>query len=171
MAAPRREILAEGIELWCGDCLDVLPTLGKVGHVICDPPYEEELHAAFGSIRQIRTDGKHRSRHSELDFESVNSDRSEFASALVSASNGWLLVFTLAEGIRAWRDDIQADGGKWHGSLFWIIELKTERGVISRHQQTFRDLCISVGANICIPRGLDQAIEVLEDWNVIRRAS
>lgn len=116
----RKETLAEGVELYCGDMRDVLPALGKVGHVICDPPYEEELHAAFGSIRQIRTDGKHRSRHSDLDFESVNDDRGDFAKLLVDAADGWLLVFTLAEGIRAWRDDIQAASGKWHGSLFWV---------------------------------------------------
>src|SRR6185312_5447409 len=52
-----------------------------------------------------------------------------------------------------------------------FIELKTERGPISKHQLAFRDLCISVGANMCIPRGLDQAIDVLEGWNVIRRSS
>lgn len=116
----RVEQLAEGVQCILGDCLEVLPTLGKVGHVLCDPPYEEEVHAAFGSIRQIRTDGKHRSRHSELDFESVNVDRDRFASALVESCEGWLLVFTLAEGVRAWRDGIQAAGGKWHGSLFWV---------------------------------------------------
>jgi len=31
--------LAEGVELWCGDCLEVLPTLIGVDAVITDPPY------------------------------------------------------------------------------------------------------------------------------------
>lgn len=116
----RVEQLAEGVTLYLGDCLEVLPTLGKVGHVLSDPPYEEELHAAFGSIRQIRTDGKHRSRHSDLTFGSVNVDRGAFAKAMVDACEGWLLVFTLAEGVRAWRDDIITADGKWHGTLFWV---------------------------------------------------
>ncbi len=39
MTAPRKEVLAEGIELWLADCRDVLPTLGKVDAVVTDPPY------------------------------------------------------------------------------------------------------------------------------------
>lgn len=103
-----------------GDCREVLPTLGPVDHVFADPPYEDEVHKAFGSIRQIRTDGKQRSRHSSLDFESVNVDRNAFAELMVEYCDGWLLVFTLAEGMTSWRDDIQAHGGKWHGALFWV---------------------------------------------------
>jgi site-specific DNA-methyltransferase (adenine-specific) len=37
--SPRHEVLAEGVELWQGDCRDVLPLLGKVDAVVCDPPY------------------------------------------------------------------------------------------------------------------------------------
>lgn len=35
----KREILADGIELYLGDCREVLPTLGKVDAVVTDPPY------------------------------------------------------------------------------------------------------------------------------------
>jgi DNA modification methylase len=35
----REEILAEGVRLICGDCLEVLPTLGKVDAIVTDPPY------------------------------------------------------------------------------------------------------------------------------------
>jgi site-specific DNA-methyltransferase (adenine-specific) len=35
----RKEVLAEGVELWLGDCLEVLPTLGKFAAVVTDPPY------------------------------------------------------------------------------------------------------------------------------------
>ena len=35
----RKEILAEGIELYLGDCREVLPTLPKVDAVVTDPPY------------------------------------------------------------------------------------------------------------------------------------
>ena len=34
-----KEILADGIELYLGDCRDILPTLGKVDAVVTDPPY------------------------------------------------------------------------------------------------------------------------------------
>ena len=115
----REEIIGEA-RLLLGDCREILPTLGKVGHIFTDPPYEDEVHKAFGSIRQIRTDGKQRSRHSSLDFESVNVDRNAFARILSESCEGWLLVFTLAEGVTTWRDDIQQHGGKWHGTLFWV---------------------------------------------------
>ena len=35
----RREVLAAGVEVYCGDCLEVLPTLAGVDAVITDPPY------------------------------------------------------------------------------------------------------------------------------------
>lgn len=35
----RKEVLAEGIELYNADCREILPTLGKVDAVVTDPPY------------------------------------------------------------------------------------------------------------------------------------
>lgn len=35
----RKEVLAEGIVLYQGDCLEVLPTLGRFDAVVTDPPY------------------------------------------------------------------------------------------------------------------------------------
>jgi len=112
--------------LYLGDCRDILPTL-KADHLISDPPYEDELHKVFGSGRPIRTDGKKRSRHDTLGFVGVNADRAQFAALMVAASKGWLIVFSLAEGIRAWRDDIQAAAGKWDQTIFWIKPDSTPR--------------------------------------------
>ena len=35
----RREVLAEGVDCYLGDCLEVLPTLGRFDAVVTDPPY------------------------------------------------------------------------------------------------------------------------------------
>jgi site-specific DNA-methyltransferase (adenine-specific) len=35
----------EAVQLYCGDCRDVLPTLAKVDHVITAPPYSDITHA------------------------------------------------------------------------------------------------------------------------------
>jgi hypothetical protein len=35
----RKEVLAEGVELYLGDCREILPTLGKVDAVVTDPPF------------------------------------------------------------------------------------------------------------------------------------
>ena len=36
--------MAEGVELWCGDCLDVLPTLEPADLVVTSPPYDNLRH-------------------------------------------------------------------------------------------------------------------------------
>lgn len=118
MAKERKEELAEGITLLMGDSLELMPALGKVDHVIADCPYENELHAAVGKINRIRNDG-HRTRD-DLGFAGINSQRAEIAKALVEISNGWALIFTLAEGVRAWRDDLQAVGAKWDTVLAFV---------------------------------------------------
>ncbi len=35
----RKEILAEGVTVFLGDCREILPTLGRVDAVVTDPPY------------------------------------------------------------------------------------------------------------------------------------
>lgn len=106
------------VTLHCGDCLDLLPSIGPVDHVMSDPPYEDELHAGAKEQRITRSDG--RQMHGDLGFVGINSTRGAVSSACVEASSGWLILFTLAEGVRAWRDDIQSAGGKWDTTLAWI---------------------------------------------------
>lgn len=36
---PRKEVLADGIEVWLGDCREVMPSIAKVDCVITDAPY------------------------------------------------------------------------------------------------------------------------------------
>jgi site-specific DNA-methyltransferase (adenine-specific) len=116
MSAVRHERLADRVELILGDCLDVMPTLDPADHVLCDPPYEDEIHASRARFQ--RTDGHRKPK--KLGFEGINAIRGEVSKQLVRASSGWALVFSLAEGIRAWRDDLQAAGAKWDQTLFWI---------------------------------------------------
>ena len=110
----REEIIGD-CRLILGDSLAILPTLA-VDHVIGDPPYEDELHKAMGRIQ--RNDG--REMVHDLGFDGVNAGRAAIASASVQASSGWVILFTLAEGVRAWRDDLQASGAKWDTTCFWI---------------------------------------------------
>ena len=110
----REEIIGD-CRLYLGDSLEILPTL-TVDHVIGDPPYEDELHKAIGRIK--RNDGQE--MIADLGFAGVNASRAAIASAAVSASAGWVILFTLAEGVRAWRDDLQAVGAKWDTTCFWV---------------------------------------------------
>jgi len=115
--SPRIEHIGNAV-LMLGDCLEILPTLGEIDHVIGDPPYEDELHAGAKDQRIIRADG--RTMHGDLGFVGINSNRSETAAAIVAASSGWAILFTLAEGVRAWRDELQTAKAKYDTCLFWI---------------------------------------------------
>ena len=101
--------------LMLGDCLEIMPTL-TVDHIIGDPPYEDELHKAVGKIR--RADG--RQMISDLGFDGVNGIREGFSRVAVQAASGWVILFTLAEGVRAWRDDLHVAGAKLDTTCFWI---------------------------------------------------
>lgn len=45
----RKETLAEGVEVWLGDMLQILPTLGDFDAIVTDPPYGIDV-AARGTI-------------------------------------------------------------------------------------------------------------------------
>lgn len=53
--------------LYLGDCMDILPTLGKVDAVITDPPYSETTHANAKSNRDKGHGNK------AIDFKSLTS--------------------------------------------------------------------------------------------------
>jgi len=121
MTTPRKEQLSDDVTVWLGDCLEVLPRLEGVDHVISDPPYEDETHAAnerLSEARGMRNDGGKEFR--AFGFEGINATRSAVSSAVVSASHGWAILFCLAEGVRAWRDDLKSSGAKYDTCLFWV---------------------------------------------------
>lgn len=56
----KKEVLAEGVELYLGDCREILPTLGKVDALVTDPPYgigADEV-ALSAALQRIKADGK-----------------------------------------------------------------------------------------------------------------
>lgn len=109
--------------IYHGDCLEIMRELEVVDHVISDPPYEDELHKAMGRIR--RADG--REMVDNLGFEGVQDIRRETAAHCARLSSGWVILFTLAEGVRAWRDELQANKAKYDTCLFWIKPDATPR--------------------------------------------
>lgn len=46
------EHLSEGVTLYCGDCREILPTLGKVDAVVTDPPYGISYRSNHNSSRR-----------------------------------------------------------------------------------------------------------------------
>jgi site-specific DNA-methyltransferase (adenine-specific) len=54
----RKEVLAEGIELYCGDCREVLPLISEIDAVVTDPPYGISLAPQRGLTEAIQGDGR-----------------------------------------------------------------------------------------------------------------
>ena len=116
MSAPRKEVLADGVELWLGDCRDVLPLIGRVDAVVTDPPYEANAHR-----KDRRITGKNRGViATAFGFDAIDDIRAEAASLMVAASKGWLLAFCMAEGVAPWRDAIEAAGARYNRAMVWI---------------------------------------------------
>ena len=79
----RIETLADGVTLYCADCRDVLPTLGRVDAVVTDPPY------GIGKDGQIKTTGRkgRRKAHEFLNWDSARPTEEIFSAILALSNN------------------------------------------------------------------------------------
>jgi site-specific DNA-methyltransferase (adenine-specific) len=104
--------------LYLGDMLEVVPTLGTVDHTISDPPYEAVMQNRWGALSR-RAPSSH-VRHETIGFDAIDDDRDAVTAAIVAATNGWAVLFCMAEGVRAWRDAIEAVGARYKRALVWV---------------------------------------------------
>jgi len=111
-----------GVTIYHGDCLDVLPTLGPVDHVITDPPYSRHTHekqrtgsmlpdARGSAIASRRTGAACLARYRDLGFDALP-PRTAFAVARQASKmvKRWNLVFTDAENQRLWQRAFERAG-------------------------------------------------------------
>lgn len=72
--------------LYQGDCMDILPTLGKVDHVITDPPYSARTHAGHDECKGL---GR------SLGYASLSeSDCETLTQAYAAICDGWIVWMT-----------------------------------------------------------------------------
>ena len=115
----KREEIIGDCRLLLGDCLEIMPTLPAVDHVITDPPYEETMHAAKKAAnRRIRTDG--RVEIKPLDFASIDAIRVPIAEEITRLSLGWSIIFCAPEGVGRWADVINATPAKYKRACVWV---------------------------------------------------
>ena len=111
----RKEIIGD-CELYLGDCLEILPTITAVDHIICDPPYEKEAHRK--DRRVMRRDGL---VAGPLSFgrltERQRDDLPKFAN---DRCGGWFIVFCQAEAVALWRDSLESAGLKYKAPMIWV---------------------------------------------------
>lgn len=82
---PRKETIADGVELWLGDCREVLPLLGKVDAVVTDPPYGSVTHAGARSINSLNA--------TTIDFEAITSaDLARLCKCFTGLAQRWVIM-------------------------------------------------------------------------------
>ena len=115
----RVEVIGECV-LMLGDCLELMPYLKPVSHIITDPPYEAIMHEAKAkaSGRGLRTDGGVELR--PLGFEGIDTIREQVANEAARLSEGWALFFCSPEGVGRWADVINASPAKYKRACYWV---------------------------------------------------
>ena len=108
--------------LYLGDCMDILPTLGKVDAVITDPPFEAEAHTLQRrKLGLVTTDGGREVLADALPFGAMTSDVRDGACQYIAGiCSGWALYFCQAEAVSDWRDAATAAGQKYKRAMVWI---------------------------------------------------
>lgn len=88
MGEPRKEVLAEGVEVWLGDCLEVLPMLGRFDAVVTDPPYGIGESAA-----KVASRGKLAAPVDYGDFDWDKQPATAEQIAAIVACSKWQIIF------------------------------------------------------------------------------
>lgn len=125
----------DGITIYRADCLDVLPLLAKVDHVITDPPYSRDVYTRIGAP------GSHPPKKGAppnlgRTFKLNNGARIKALAAgaigavddliapvsleLARLTQRWALVFSDAEAIHRWRADLEGAGMRYVRTGAWV---------------------------------------------------
>lgn len=117
----RKEVIGD-CELYLGDCLEILPTLPVVDHVITDPPFEAEAHTLQRrALGRGKEDGRRDIENAALPFAAIDPQTRADVSALICAiADKWALVFCQAEAVATWRASLEQGGAKWRRAMVWV---------------------------------------------------
>lgn len=108
--------------IYLGDCLQVLPALSGIDHVITDPPFEAEAHTQQRrALGRGSEDGRRDIQGAALPFAAITEvERQGLCNWAAQACSGWLLVFCQAEALATWRTSMESAGAKWRRAGVWI---------------------------------------------------
>jgi hypothetical protein len=112
----------DGITIYHGDCLEVLPLLEQVDHVITDPPYEAEAHTLQRRIKVEGGGGNYGSVGvAALDFAPMTSElRSCVGARFGAIARRWVLVFSQVEATQKWASSIEVGGARYMRTQIWV---------------------------------------------------
>jgi len=97
-----------------GDCLEVMPGLGRVDAYIMDPPYEAEAH---GDMRRSRLNGV--ATRDPLSFAPIDESVRRAVATYAAKCSGWSITFCQPEAVTLWRDVLVDAGAKYRRAMVW----------------------------------------------------
>lgn len=107
--------------LYLADCLEALPSLQRVHHVITDPPYEAEAHTKGRRLLGEQKGGERTVEYGALDFEAITEEVRERSTDMARfICEGWMLTFCQAEAVALWRDAHESAGAKYKRAMVWL---------------------------------------------------
>ncbi|MGE3705709.1 MAG: site-specific DNA-methyltransferase [Vicinamibacterales bacterium] len=124
-----------GITIYHGDCLEVLPTLGPVDHVITDPPYARDVYVRIG-LPNTKAGSGTPARLLGESFSLNNGARlGQLAAGAIGAIDDmiepcaaefarlvrrWCLVFSDVESCHLWRAALEDGGMRYVRTGAWV---------------------------------------------------
>lgn len=116
----------DSVVLLHGDCLEILPALNPVQHVIIDPPYSEHTHRSVRRRNITHRDrgaryGADVRRNVDLGFQHLTAEvRDQFARECARLAERWVITFSDVESSHLWRDDLARHGMDYVRTGAWI---------------------------------------------------
>jgi len=136
-----KPVIIGDCQLYLGDCLEIMPMLGKVDHVICDPPYEKHVHDSKVILAKHRVLRDGRKPFDECNFQSIDGIRKKFLYLCEQICEGWLVSFCTIEGTALWANDINKTNIKYKRPCVWVKPDATPQ---------FNGQCPAIGAECFI---------------------
>ena len=120
----RKEIIGD-CELYLGDCLEILPTLGKVDAVVTDPPYGMNLNADFSDMKSKFKGSSGGNKYDNV----INDDKPFDPSALIGCANKLVLFgadyyankLPTGGNFSVWDKRLDESADKMFGSCFEMV--------------------------------------------------
>lgn len=105
-----------GIEIYLGDCQDILPLLQKADVTITDPPYEKECHNEGRRVQRSSS-----LENEPLEFKAMTEAlRAAIVWEIAKKTSRWLLTFCQIEAAPIWRKAYEKYGVVYRRTMIWV---------------------------------------------------
>lgn len=119
----------DGIVIYHGDCLDILPQLGPVDHVITDPPYARDVYLRAASCTatnkgyseyELKRRGQAIGKLGAGAIGAIDEMLEPVAQEFGRIARRWVLVYSDAETTWRWRAALESAGLRYVRTGAWV---------------------------------------------------